>query len=80
VPLTQSIERDRLIELRRILSTRFDEGELRTLCFDLEVDYDSLPGQSKADKARELVAYLGRRGRISRLTRVGQRLRPDISW
>ncbi len=67
-------------QLRQILSVRFDEGELRTLAFDLDVDYDSLPDQGKANKARELVAYLERRDRILELLQVGQRLQPDILW
>jgi hypothetical protein len=69
-----------LVKLRQILSRRFDEGELRTLCFDSGMDYDSLPGTGKADKARELVAYFERRERIPDLVRIGKQLRPDISW
>jgi hypothetical protein len=72
---------DRLLtRLRQILATRFDLGELRTLCFDLGIDYDDLPGEGKANKARELVACLDRHGRIPELLRAGEQLRPDISW
>ena len=49
--------REYLSRLRQILSYRFDVGELQTLCFELGVDYDDLPGSGKADKARELVEY-----------------------
>jgi hypothetical protein len=56
-----------LVKLRQILTEHFDEGELRTLCFDLRVDYQSLPGEGKADKARELVAYCDRHERIAEL-------------
>jgi tetratricopeptide (TPR) repeat protein len=74
-------EHAHLTQLRHILTERFDEGELRTLCFDLGVDYDSLPDRGKANKARELVAYLERRDRILELIEMGQRLRPDIgAW
>ena len=69
-----------LTQLRQVLTTRFDAGELRTLCFDLGVDYDDLPGEGKASRARELVGYLARRDRIADLIRVGKRLRPDIPW
>lgn len=71
---------EHLIELRRVLTTRFDEGEIRTLCFELGIDYHDLPGEGKANKARELVAYLERHGRIAELVRAGERLRPAISW
>ena len=67
-------------KLRHELDRRFDEQELRSLCFDLSVDYDNLPGAGKVNKARELVAYLARRGRLSDLAKVGRRVRPDIDW
>jgi hypothetical protein len=66
--------------LRQILTSRFDAGELRTLCFDLGVDYDSLLGEGKANKARELIAYVERRDLIPELVRAGRRLRLDIPW
>ncbi len=50
-----------LINLRQILATRLSEEELRTLCFDLGVDYENLGGGSKAAHARELVSYFERR-------------------
>lgn len=69
-----------LARLRRILETRFDEGELRTLCSDLGIDYDDLPAVGRANKARELVDYLDRRDRISELVEIGKELRPDVPW
>jgi Effector-associated domain 7 len=44
---------------------RFNDSELRTLCFNLGVDYDVLQGSGKSDKARELIIYLDRRNGIS---------------
>ncbi len=73
-------EHQYLVQLRQILEAYFDDGELRTLCFDLQLDYDSLPGQGKASKARELVAYLERRDRIAELTQLGRQLRPQVDW
>ncbi|MDQ1301718.1 MAG: hypothetical protein QG637_1640 [Chloroflexota bacterium] len=67
-------------QLRQLLDERFSDGELRTLCCDLDVDYDDLPGSGKADKARELVSYMARRGSLSKLVRVGQQSRPDAPW
>jgi hypothetical protein len=74
------LKRDQLVELRQILTERFSESELQTLCFDLGVDYEGLPGAGKTDKARELVSYLARHHRVHELVQVGQQLRPDISW
>jgi hypothetical protein len=76
----ETSEQTLLTNLRLVFTTRFSEGELRTLCFDLKVDYDSLPGEAKADKARELVAYYERRDSIHELIKVGRHNRPDIHW
>ena len=48
-------------QLRRLLVDYFDYEELRTLCFDLDLDYEFLPGEGKGAKVRELVAYMQRR-------------------
>jgi CheY-like chemotaxis protein len=72
-------DRDLLIKLRGILDSRFAEGELRTLCFDLGVDYDNLPGTTKADKARELVLYQEHHQQIDELIGTICQSRPDIS-
>ena len=41
---------------------------LRTLCFDLGMDFESLPGQSKPAKAREMVNYWRNRHDLGPLT------------
>jgi hypothetical protein len=79
-PVEQIPDQEKLIRLRRILDARFDEEELRTLCFDLHIDYDDLEGRSQASKARELVEYLERRSRISELVELVERRRPSVIW
>jgi hypothetical protein len=71
-------EQEQLVRLRQILDSLFNEAELRTLCFDLGVDYDALPGEEKASKARELIAYLNRRGLVPDLVEVIMGRRPNI--
>jgi hypothetical protein len=66
--------------LRETLATRLSDSELRTLCFDLNLDYEDLAGTNKPDRARELVTGLIQRERIDELAQVGARLRPDICW
>ncbi len=68
------------VKLRRILARYFNAGELRTLCFDLGIDYDDLPGEGKTDKARGLVSYLERRDRIPELIKLGKQVRPNAPW
>lgn len=69
-----------LSKLRQILTDYFDEGELRTLCFDLDADYDNLPGEGKANKAREIAAYFKRCGQLSDLVELGRQMRPNAPW
>jgi len=79
-PMKKSSEQTRQTKLRQIFTTRFDESELRTFCFDILIDYDSLSGEGKEAKARELVAYCERRRCIPELVERGKESRPDISW
>lgn len=74
------LQQEHLIRLHEILAKRFDAEELRTLCFELGIDYDDLKGEGKRGKARELVALLERRGRIAELVAIGKQLRPDAAW
>jgi hypothetical protein len=69
-----------LIHLRRIFTERFDESELKDLCFDLGVEYEGLRGERYADRVRELLTYFGRRRRLPELVQYGKRARPDIGW
>lgn len=50
-----------LPELRQLLDEHFSAEELHTLCFDLGLDYETLPGAGKGAKVREMVAYMQRR-------------------
>jgi hypothetical protein len=63
-----------------LLSVYFSESELRTLTFDLGLDYEMLPGPTKGDKARELVAQLWRSGRLVELVELGRGMRPNVAW
>ena len=66
--------------LRDELDGRFDMGEIRTLCFDLGVDFDNLAGETKIAKAQSLIIYLNKRGRTDELIYRLLELRPDADW
>jgi DNA-binding NtrC family response regulator len=61
---------------RRALEEGFGLEEIRDLCFDLAIDFDNLPGEGK--KAREVVAYCQRCGRLEELVANVTRLRPGL--
>ena len=55
--------REQLTDLRLKIVEHFDDEELRTLCFDTDVDYDNFGGRGKRRK-RELIDYMQRQGRL----------------
>jgi len=76
----KTLQREDLIAVRQKLVVHFSEEELRTLCFDIGVDYESLPAMGKEGKARELVLHLERRGQIPELVALCRQLRPNAFW
>ncbi len=49
------------------IDRHYSLDEVRTLCFELGVDYDNLPGEGKKGKARELILSESRRRGLDRL-------------
>jgi hypothetical protein len=67
-------------DLLRLLIEHFDEGELHTLCRELDVNYDNLAGEVKTVKARQLILSLERDDRVLDLVKKVKQLRPHVSW
>jgi hypothetical protein len=67
------------VQTQTILANRFDLEELKTLCFRLGINFDSLRGEGLEGKSREMVAYFQRRRQIPRLVHAIQQYRPDIT-
>ena len=65
-------------QLRRLLSKRFDQEEIRNLCQDLHVDYDNLSGEGTRGKIRELITYYERRKQLDGLITEVKKSRPDL--
>jgi fructoselysine-6-P-deglycase FrlB-like protein len=68
------------VKLTRMMTSHFDEAQLRDLCSELGADYDNLAGQGKSGKVRELVISFERRGRTPDLVEACARRRPDLDW
>ncbi|MCA9950342.1 MAG: hypothetical protein KDE48_11900 [Anaerolineales bacterium] len=66
--------------LREQLANYFNESELNDLCFDLNIDYENLPDQTKQEKVRELIIYCQRHRLMEELIMRCQELRPQVSW
>ena len=66
-------------QLRQKVAEHFNLDELRSLCFDLGIDYENFPA-TKEGMTREIVMYCQRHGQISLLLEHCRRLRPEVSW
>ncbi len=64
-------------ELRELIAEAFDLEELKDLCDDIDVDFDSLRGEGKKPKVRELVKYMNRRKRMDELLDALKDQRPE---
>jgi hypothetical protein len=63
--------------LLAFICDHYDEAELKALAFDLNVVYDELPSRGRRSKARDLISYLVRRGRLDELVGLLKEDRPD---
>lgn len=76
-----------LTELHQLLNQHFNLAEIRTLCLELNVDYESLAGEEKPSRIRELLLGLARNGRIRptiflpiHTSQCPQHNRPALPW
>ncbi|HID53971.1 MAG TPA: hypothetical protein EYP41_18280 [Anaerolineae bacterium] len=69
-----------LAPLRDNLSTYFNKSELKSLCFDLGVASDDLPGETRSELAQALVEHCYERGRLPELISRCQAERPHVNW
>ena len=65
-------------QLHQFLVDHFSLDELETLCLHLKIKYDNLGGKGLEGKARELVLYTERHGRLVDLRAVLGQQRPDL--
>jgi hypothetical protein len=66
--------------LHGILLASFNREELRQLCFKLGIDFDDLEGTTRTAKARELLLYFWRQGRLPDLAAAVKNERPQVDW
>lgn len=67
-------------KLRQQIVQLFTENELKTLCFDLRIDYEILEGSQKEAKVVSLIAHVEKHGRISDLLDWLTDERPNTDW
>lgn len=65
------------VELLYFIDRHYSLDGVRTLCFELGVDYENLPGEGKKGKARELILSEMRRRGLVALAKLLQRDHPQ---
>ena len=68
---------DKLMQLRRFIANYYNLDELKTLCFDLRVDYDELGEGGKTARVRELLLLIGGQYRFDDLLSQLEHDRPE---
>jgi Effector-associated domain 7 len=63
--------------VKNLLEQKFNMSEIESLCFDLGIDDESLPGDDKTSKAVAVVEYFERHHRWRELINSLQKLRPQ---
>lgn len=58
------------------LEKSFSDEDLKTICFELDVNYDDLQAQGRQGKMRELIKHLEQRSRLLDLEKLIQHQRP----
>ena len=65
-------------QLYQWLKGYFNQTEIRTLCFEMDIPYDELPGEGASAKAQDLVEYCRRHNRLEELEEKIKSIRPFL--
>ena len=66
--------------LRNNIAKSFNLEELKSICFDLNIDFNNLTGETFTGKIESLIQYLERRERIDELVDLCSTERDNIDW
>lgn len=69
-----------LNQLREKIEQHFNLDDLRTVCYDLGVSFDNLPGDTLSRKSQELVDYCRRHNVVNTLISILMRTRPKVQF
>ncbi|MCA9963313.1 MAG: hypothetical protein KC423_03690 [Anaerolineales bacterium] len=69
-----------LTDLREKLNRYFSLGELKTICFDLRIDHESLETSNKPALVESLIVHLGRTSRMPDLLTLVREQRQHVVW
>ena len=75
-----TLSQAQVVELNNKMKLYYSLDEIKALCFTMGIDFESLPGEGKDAKIRELIAFCQRRGRDEELVDKVRAERPLVAW
>ncbi len=77
---TEAIEQEKLVALKSKMHDAFNNNDLQTLCFELNIRYEDLDANTLDSRIRSLIEFGQRNGRLSDIANYCQRNRDHITW
>ncbi|MCB9444898.1 MAG: SUMF1/EgtB/PvdO family nonheme iron enzyme, partial [Ardenticatenaceae bacterium] len=78
--MAQNSKNQLLVQIRDLITDTFDKEEIRSLCFELGIEYDDLRGETLSTRIESLIARMNREGRLDDLLNFCAYKRPKIEW
>jgi len=75
-----TLSQPQLVDLNSKMNQVFSLDEIEALCFTMGIDFDSLGGEGRGAKIRELIEFCRRRGRDEELVEKVRVERPNVAW
>ena len=72
--------RDYNTRLRFLLDQNCQPGDIKHVCHELDIDYESLPNGTWLLKQNSLIRHCARQGRLEEMIAQLRALKPDVSW
>lgn len=66
--------------LRSLMNKHFNLGEVRGLCFALDIPSDNIAAATRDDMVRGLISYCERRNKLENLLEQLNQERPSVNW
>lgn len=71
---------NRLIMFYEQMRNKMNLDKIRDLCFELNIDFEELTGETKFEKIIDLIIYIRNSNKFSELIECGKKYHPYISW
>ena len=73
------MQKQHRLRLLRLFTRRFSKGELRALCYGVDIPYENFP-DSLSGLALEMLVYCEKRDMVPALIEAAREMRSDIDW